>query len=76
MKIDHGLVAPSSIGTTAQYLKSLLLWPLLFPALKWYPDLAVGLPGYFLVLLNSSCWILGFRWLWHRARTADDDPEK
>jgi hypothetical protein len=68
MKVDHGLVTPTLMGTVLQYLKSIVFLPLLLPILRWHADLAVGPLGYFLVLLNSSLWTWAGWWLWRVMR--------
>lgn len=67
-KVDHGLVEPTTAGTFLQYLKSIVFLPILFPILRWRADLATGLLGYVLVLLNSAIWAWGCWWLWRKVR--------
>jgi hypothetical protein len=50
--------------TFCQHLKSLFLWPLLLPLLKNWPLILRGLPGSFLVLINSAVWIVTGWWVY------------
>lgn len=68
MKVDHGLLEPTTTGTIAQYLKSIVFLPILLPVLRWRADLATGPWGYLLVLLNSAVWALACWWVWRRLR--------
>lgn len=68
LKVDHGTIDPTMIGTLAQYLKSALLLPLLLPYLRWYTGVAAGPLGYVVVLLNSALWAWGCNWVWRRLR--------
>lgn len=68
MKVNRGLLAPTTAGTVSQYLKSVVFLPILLPVLRWRADLVTGPLGYLLVLLNSALWTWGFRLLWHKMR--------
>jgi hypothetical protein len=54
--------------TLGQYIKSLFLWPLLLPILKYRPLVLSGVHGLLLVLLNSSLWIAAGWWVFSRLR--------
>jgi hypothetical protein len=45
MKVDHGWVEPTTVGTISQYLKSIAFLPILLPILHWRADLATGALG-------------------------------
>lgn len=56
IRVDHGQVAPTSLGTFAQYVKSVFFLPILLPLLRWRPELLGGPVGFVVVVLNSSTW--------------------
>lgn len=64
MKVEHGELSPTFLGTLFQYLKSLFLMPLLLPVLRW--DSATKPLILVFLLLNSFIWVWGCWWLWHR----------
>lgn len=66
IRVDHGIITPSLMGTVCQYLRSILFLPILLPALRWHADLVSGAQGYLVALLNSALWAAALGWLWRR----------
>jgi hypothetical protein len=61
---NNGLV---SVWTTlGQHVKTLFLWPLILPLLRYRPLVLNGLRGLLVVLLNSSLWVAAGYWIYSR----------
>lgn len=75
MDTSHGGFA-SEWTTFGQDIKSVFLWPILLPVLRYRPLLLGGVRGLLWVLLNSSLWIAAGWWIYSRLRiwTARSSP--